>query len=396
MSIHPNVQAHDQSTNGWFFRPICWTSQAGTGSETTRQFASTRSSLASSPSPASPPDSSPWPATWWPPACLESLRRCRAGRKITFQPPTKLSSQRLSLQLLSGSLFRCKKKQQLLLNSPVQEVAEICYLRLNLLLVAVEARKYEGGAININPNGKKITPNAIGLFISDSSDKVKRAWFYCRLDVEGRKIILIVTQGLPREHKEPEWCEEMLVQETGQGPLRIFHLWQGFLSTHTSFCKCCTTLFHDIPSKRSIFIWEFIVDKKGGWSTGTPWSRCSWKWVRHKIFPNLNLPNISKFKYPFSPVCSILRHRKTATCHFEGGGKAAGKRRGEEVTGRDLRLQRLARGTLIRCNELIFRWVLTGPAVSTGVWGEVRRSALLQGSSPRINSHMAKGCPSAM
>ena len=103
-----------------------------------------------------------------------------------------------------GFSFQVQQKQQLLLNSPVQEVAEICYLRLNLLLVAVEARKYEGGAININPNGKKITPNAIGLFISDSSDKVKRAWFYCRLDVEGRKILLIVTQGLPREHKEPE------------------------------------------------------------------------------------------------------------------------------------------------------------------------------------------------
>ena len=78
-------------------------------------------------------------------------------------------------------LFSGGKDHQLLLKSPVQEVAEICYLRLNLLLVAVEARKYEGGAIDINPNGKKITPNAIGLFISDSSDKVKRAWFYCRL-----------------------------------------------------------------------------------------------------------------------------------------------------------------------------------------------------------------------
>ena len=65
-----------------------------------------------------------------------------------------------------------------------------------MLLVAVEARKYEGGAININPNGKKITPNAIGLFISDSSDKVKRAWFYCRLVFEEEKtvgFILIVT-----------------------------------------------------------------------------------------------------------------------------------------------------------------------------------------------------------
>ena len=79
------------------------------------------------------------------------------------------------------------KNSFLLLYSPVQEVAEICYLRLNLLLVAVEARKYEGGAIDINPNGKKITPNAIGLFISDSSDKVKRAWFYCRLVFEEEK-----------------------------------------------------------------------------------------------------------------------------------------------------------------------------------------------------------------
>ena len=56
-----------------------------------------------------------------------------------------------------------------------------------MLLVAVEARKYEGGAIDINPDGKKITPNAIGLFISDSSDKVKRAWFYCRLVFEEEK-----------------------------------------------------------------------------------------------------------------------------------------------------------------------------------------------------------------
>ena len=88
-----------------------------------------------------------------------------------------------------------------------QEVAEICFLRLNLLLVAVEARKYEGGSIDINPNGKKITPNAIGLFISDSSDKVKRAWFYCRLVFEAKKLhsysFLVVCQGVSREHQKP-------------------------------------------------------------------------------------------------------------------------------------------------------------------------------------------------
>jgi len=62
-----------------------------------------------------------------------------------------------------------------------QEVAEIVYLRLNLVLIAMEARKYEGGQIWINPNNKKITPNSIGLFITASSDAAKRAWFYCRV-----------------------------------------------------------------------------------------------------------------------------------------------------------------------------------------------------------------------
>ena len=55
--------------------------------------------------------------------------------------------------------------------------------------------------------------------------------------------------------------------------------------------------------------------------------------------------NISKYLaiQNFSPVWSILRHGKTAMCHFEGGTMEAGKRRGVEVMGRDLRLQRSAR-----------------------------------------------------
>lgn len=61
------------------------------------------------------------------------------------------------------------------------EVAEICYVKLNLVLIAVEARKYEGGKIWINPRNKKITPNIIGLFLTGSSDAAKRAWFYCRV-----------------------------------------------------------------------------------------------------------------------------------------------------------------------------------------------------------------------
>ena len=32
----------------------------------------------------------------------------------------------------------------------------------------------------INPLNKKVAPNAIGLFLTESSDAAKRAWFYCR------------------------------------------------------------------------------------------------------------------------------------------------------------------------------------------------------------------------
>ena len=60
-------------------------------------------------------------------------------------------------------------------------MAEICFEKLNLVLVAVEERKYEGGNILVNPRNKPITPNIIGLFLTTSSDAAKRAWFYCRV-----------------------------------------------------------------------------------------------------------------------------------------------------------------------------------------------------------------------
>ena len=46
--------------------------------------------------------------------------------------------------------------------------------------INLASRKYEGGHIWINPSNKKVTPNAIGLFITESSDAAKRAWFFCR------------------------------------------------------------------------------------------------------------------------------------------------------------------------------------------------------------------------
>ena len=41
-------------------------------------------------------------------------------------------------------------------------MAAICYSKLNLCLLAIEQRKYEGGDIFINPKNKVINPNAIG------------------------------------------------------------------------------------------------------------------------------------------------------------------------------------------------------------------------------------------
>ena len=42
------------------------------------------------------------------------------------------------------------------------QVATICYTKLNLCLLAIEQRKFEGGDIFINPKEKIINPNAIG------------------------------------------------------------------------------------------------------------------------------------------------------------------------------------------------------------------------------------------
>ena len=54
------------------------------------------------------------------------------------------------------------------------QVADLCYSKLNLLLLAIEARKFEGGDIYINPKDKIINANAIGRlkFIKEFNLKV--------------------------------------------------------------------------------------------------------------------------------------------------------------------------------------------------------------------------------
>ena len=62
---------------------------------------------------------------------------------------------------------KAKLSRIIIFNNFLQlQVANICYSKLNLLLLAMEARKYEGGDIYINPRDKIINPNAIGKFTS--------------------------------------------------------------------------------------------------------------------------------------------------------------------------------------------------------------------------------------
>ena len=96
---------------------------------------------------------------------------------------------------------------------------------------------------------------------------------------------------------------------------------------------CFFELFHFSFSWKfhQIFvIWELIVDKKGGRSAGTPWPRCSWKWVTHKTFPNSNLDKYLQIQ--ISLLCSVqhiearedsdvsLRRRRNGSKEEEGGG----------------------------------------------------------------------------
>ncbi|XP_043234366.1 calcium-activated potassium channel slowpoke-like isoform X10 [Amphibalanus amphitrite] len=62
------------------------------------------------------------------------------------------------------------------------ETAELCFTKLKLLLLAIEARGDDGAdnKIAINPRHIKLQPNTQGFFIAQSADEVKRAWYYCK------------------------------------------------------------------------------------------------------------------------------------------------------------------------------------------------------------------------
>ena len=76
-------------------------------------------------------------------------------------------------------------------------IGRLCFVKLKLLLLALEVRPDDGGdtKISINPRGSKIPANTVGFFIAQSAEEVKRfpltfllfvlfcvsrAWYYCK------------------------------------------------------------------------------------------------------------------------------------------------------------------------------------------------------------------------
>jgi len=62
------------------------------------------------------------------------------------------------------------------------QASELCFVKLKLLLLAIEVKPDDGAdsKISINPRGAKIPANTVGFFIAQSAEEVKRAWFYCK------------------------------------------------------------------------------------------------------------------------------------------------------------------------------------------------------------------------
>ena len=52
----------------------------------------------------------------------------------------------------------------------------LCFVKLKLLLLAIEVKNEEGNdnKISINPRGTKLPSNTVGFFIAQSAEEVKR------------------------------------------------------------------------------------------------------------------------------------------------------------------------------------------------------------------------------
>ncbi|XP_054711978.1 calcium-activated potassium channel slowpoke-like [Uloborus diversus] len=88
------------------------------------------------------------------------------------------------------------------------QAAELCFVKLKLLLLAIEIPNDDSSdtKITINPKKKvKIGPNTQGFFMAQSADEVKRAWHYCKHcheDVKDEKLIKKCKCKNPKDSKQ--------------------------------------------------------------------------------------------------------------------------------------------------------------------------------------------------
>ena len=68
-------------------------------------------------------------------------------------------------------------------------VLRLCFVKLKLLLLAVEEKtgEEEESQISINPKDFKIAPNTVGFFIAQSAEEVKRYIFLSKLKIKKMK-----------------------------------------------------------------------------------------------------------------------------------------------------------------------------------------------------------------
>ncbi|XP_043234358.1 calcium-activated potassium channel slowpoke-like isoform X3 [Amphibalanus amphitrite] len=111
------------------------------------------------------------------------------------------------------------------------ETAELCFTKLKLLLLAIEARGDDGAdnKIAINPRHIKLQPNTQGFFIAQSADEVKRAWYYCKScheDIKDETLIkkckcknyigtTLLTSGLVGRNTNGGWLQNVALFRKG-------------------------------------------------------------------------------------------------------------------------------------------------------------------------------------
>ncbi|GIY29726.1 calcium-activated potassium channel slowpoke [Caerostris darwini] len=92
------------------------------------------------------------------------------------------------------------------------QAAELCFVKLKLLLLAIEILHDDGSdsKISINPKSQvKLTQDTQGFFIAQSADEVKRVWYYCKNcheDVRDEKQIKKCKCKSPNRFKRNAWA----------------------------------------------------------------------------------------------------------------------------------------------------------------------------------------------